>query len=250
MALILSSTFTSVLMVAVLFRNSLARVIAGEFLGGHAHEKPVFGRRERAPYTHSGPSQDYWGKRLFDITAAISVLVFTAPVLVLVAIAIPLDSRGSILYRQKRVGLNGEVFDIYKFRSMGTDAEKNGAVWAAENDPRVTRVGKIIRHLRIDEIPQAINVLRGEMSFVGPRPERPEFVEILEKEIPGYQQRHCVKPGITGWAQVKHEYGASVDDARIKLMFDLDYVNKFSLLRDALIVLMTVRVACFGIGSR
>ena len=190
------------------------------------------------------------GKRVFDIVAALGLIIFLAPVLAATAIAIRLDSKGSILYRQKRVGLNGRVFEIYKFRSMVSDAEKDGVRWAAKNDSRVTRIGKFIRKTRIDEIPQAINVLKGEMSFVGPRPERPEFVELLEREIPNYHLRHMVKPGITGWAQVKYVYGASVEDAREKLKFDLYYIKHYGCMRDILIVLLTVRVALFGIGSR
>lgn len=189
-------------------------------------------------------------KRVFDIAAAIGLLVVTAPLLLLTAIAIRLDSKGPVLYRQRRVGYGGAEFDIYKFRSMRTDAEKDGARWAATNDDRITRVGRFIRRTRIDEIPQAINILKGEMSFVGPRPERPEFVETLEREILHYHDRHFVKPGITGWAQVKHEYTASVEGARQKLTYDLFYIKHGSLLLDLMIVLMTVRVALLGIGSR
>lgn len=190
------------------------------------------------------------GKRFIDICAALALLVGFAPLLVLTALAIKLDSPGPVLYRQRRIGLSGDVFHIYKFRSMFTDAEKNGAQWCAKNDSRITRVGRLIRKTRIDEIPQALNILKGEMSFVGPRPERPEFVSILEKEIPNYHLRHVVKPGITGWAQVKFTYGASVEDARVKLQYDLYYIKHFSLWRDILIMLMTVRVALFGLGSR
>lgn len=201
--------------------------------------------------SHSQLSKtENFGKRLFDIAAAAGLLIVTAPVLLITAIAIRLESKGAVLYRQRRVGLNGKVFEIYKLRSMVEEAEKDGIRWAAKNDSRVTRVGKIIRKTRIDEIPQAFNVFKGEMSFVGPRPERPEFVELLEKEIPNYHLRHMVKPGITGWAQVKYVYGASVEDAREKLKFDLFYIKHFGLLRDFLIVLLTVRVALFGIGSR
>lgn len=196
------------------------------------------------------PAPAQWSKRCFDVAAALSLLVFLAPLLVLAAVAIRLDSRGPILYRQRRIGRRGREFEIYKFRSMRTDAEKDGARWAAADDDRITRVGRFIRRTRIDEIPQAINILRGEMSFVGPRPERPEFVRLLEKEIPHYHERHLVKPGITGWAQVKHEYTASVEGARTKLTYDLFYIKHFSLLLDFLIVLMTVRVALLGIGSR
>ena len=189
-------------------------------------------------------------KRVFDIAAASSLLLLMAPLLIVTAIAIKIESNGPVLYLQRRIGLNGRPFKIVKFRSMVVDAEKDGARWAATDDDRVTRVGRIIRKLRIDEIPQALNVLRGEMSFIGPRPERPEFVELLEKEIPNYHLRHVVKPGITGWAQVKYVYGASVEDAREKLKYDLFYIKHFSIARDILIVFMTVRVALFGIGSR
>ncbi len=190
------------------------------------------------------------GKRAFDLLAALSLLVFLSPLLIATAIAIRLDSPGPVLYRQRRVGLNGQAFDIYKFRSMRNDAEKNGACWAEVNDQRVTRVGRLIRRTRIDEIPQAINIMKGDMSFVGPRPERPEFVSLLESAIPNYHERHLVKPGITGWAQVKYVYTASVEGARNKLGYDLFYVKHMSPLLDILIVLMTVRVALFGVGSR
>ncbi|MEQ8934221.1 MAG: sugar transferase [Amphiplicatus sp.] len=190
------------------------------------------------------------GKRAFDIAAALALIVFFAPLFALVAALVRLDSPGPALYRQRRIGRNGAPFYIYKFRSMVVDAERGGACWAQKNDKRVTRIGCIIRKTRIDEMPQAFNVLKGEMSFVGPRPERPEFVELLEKEIPNYHLRHAVRPGITGWAQVKYVYGASVDDARIKLQYDLYYIRHFSLTRDLLIIMMTVRVALFGLGSR
>ena len=190
------------------------------------------------------------GKRAFDILAALSLIVLFSPLLALTAIAIRLDTKGPVLYRQRRVGLGGREFDIYKFRSMRTDAEKDGARWAAANDDRITRVGRFIRRTRIDEIPQAINVLKGDMSFVGPRPERPEFVTLLANEIPHYGQRLLVKPGITGWAQVRHVYTASVEGARDKLAYDLYYIKHFSLFLDFMIVLLTVRVALLGIGSR
>lgn len=203
-------------------------------------------RIEKARHAASGA-----GKRVFDILAATALLVFLAPLILLVGLAIKLDSPGPVLYRQQRIGRGGRPFEILKFRSMTVDAEKDGvAAWAAKDDRRVTRVGRFIRKLRIDEIPQAINVIRGDMSFVGPRPERPEFVRLLEREIPNYHLRHVVRPGITGWAQVKYEYGASVEDARIKMQYDIYYLEHFSLWRDFLILLMTVRVALFGIGSR
>lgn len=196
------------------------------------------------------PLAGQFGKRAFDICAALGLIILFAPLLMVTAIAIKLDSPGSVLYRQRRVGFEGREFEIFKFRSMRADAERDGARWAMKNDNRITRVGRFIRRTRIDEIPQALNVLRGEMSFVGPRPERPEFVRVLETEIPGYHGRHHVKPGITGWAQVKHEYTASVEGAREKLAYDLFYIKHGSFLLDFLIVLMTVRVALLGIGSR
>lgn len=189
-------------------------------------------------------------KRFFDIVLSLSLLFFLAPVLVLTAIAVKVGSPGPVLYRQRRVGYKGQEFEVFKFRSMVTDAEANGPQYAKPQDDRITGVGRIIRKFRIDEIPQTINVLRGEMSFVGPRPERPEFVKDLEQEIPLYQCRHLIKPGITGWAQVKYEYSASVEGARNKLRYDLYYMRHFSPLMDLLIVLMTVRVALFGLGAR
>lgn len=189
-------------------------------------------------------------KRAFDIIFSLALLVFLAPILAATTLAIKIDSKGPILYRQRRVGFAGKEFDVYKFRSMVVGAESNGPRYAERQDNRITRVGRIIRKFRIDEIPQAINVLRGDMSFVGPRPERPEFVRDLEQEIPLYHCRHLIKPGITGWAQVKYEYAASVEGARNKLRYDLYYIRHFSPVLDILIVAMTVRVALFGLGSR
>lgn len=198
----------------------------------------------------TSPDQFSGVKRIIDCGASIILLILLAPLLILTATAIKLDSPGPVLYRQKRIGFRGERIDIFKFRSMIVDAEKDGPQYAKTNDNRVTRVGRWIRKTRIDEIPQTINVLRGEMSFVGPRPERPEFVAVLEKEIPHYHHRHLVKPGITGWAQVKYEYAASVEGAREKLRFDLFYIRHFTPLLDIVIILMTIRVALLGIGSR
>ncbi|WP_428408091.1 exopolysaccharide biosynthesis polyprenyl glycosylphosphotransferase [Hyphococcus sp.] len=189
-------------------------------------------------------------KRMLDVVMSLGLVAFLSPLLLLTAIAIKLDSPGPVLYRQRRVGLGGEEFEVFKFRSMIPDAEANGPQYAAIGDKRITRVGAVIRKFRIDEIPQAINVLRGEMSFVGPRPERPEFVRELEREIPLYHCRHLVKPGITGWAQVKYEYAASVEGARTKLRYDLYYIRHLSPALDLMIVLMTIRVALFGLGSR
>ncbi|MGX5711458.1 TIGR03013 family XrtA/PEP-CTERM system glycosyltransferase [Sphingopyxis terrae subsp. ummariensis] len=191
------------------------------------------------------------GKRLFDILASLIVLVIGLPLALIAALAVKLDSKGPVLYRQPRVGLFGEPYNILKIRSMRTDAEAAGkAVWAAENDPRITRVGHIIRKLRIDELPQLWCVLKGEMSFVGPRPERPSFVDELERQLPYYAERHMVKPGLTGWAQINYPYGASVEDARVKLEYDLYYAKNYSPFLDLLILLQTVRVVLWPEGAR
>ena len=181
--------------------------------------------------------------RAFDLSLSVATLIFLLPVLVGAALAIKVDSRGPIFYRQGRVGLRGRPIELLKFRSMGVDAEWDGVPqWSARNDPRVTTIGAFIRKSRIDELPQILNVLKGEMKFVGPRPERPFFVERLAKEIPFYMQRFQVKPGITGWAQLNYPYGASNRDAREKLQYDLFYIKNYSLLFDLTIVLQTIRV--------
>lgn len=190
-------------------------------------------------------------KRFVDVTVATLVLVLTAPLVLLVTLATKLSDGGPILFRQTRVGCNGMLFNLYKFRSMRVDAEKDsGPKWAEVDDPRVTPLGRWIRSLRVDEIPQAWNVLRGDMSFVGPRPERPEFVGMLQSVIPFYNYRHAVRPGITGWAQVNYPYGATVEDARHKLEFDLYYVKNRSSVMDLVILLRTVKIILFGWGSR
>ncbi|ABF88433.1 bacterial sugar transferase [Myxococcus xanthus DK 1622] len=189
-------------------------------------------------------------KRGFDIAVASLLLMLSAPFLLLVVVAIKLDSKGPIFYRQERTGLFGSTYHLWKFRSMRTDAEKHGAVWAKANDDRVTRVGRFIRRARIDEIPQVFNILTGDMSFVGPRPERPVFVEQLKEQIPFYGLREAVKPGLTGWAQIRYPYGASVEDARNKLEFDLYYVKNGSLFLDVGIIFHTVRHVLLGRGAR
>jgi len=188
-------------------------------------------------------------KRVFDLFVAGILIFLTWPLMLLTAIAVYLESGGPVIYKQVRVGLNGKEFSINKFRSMTQDAEKDGkAVWATKNDARVTRVGAFIRNTRLDELPQLYNVLKGDMSFVGPRPERPQFVEELKAEIPFYDARHRVKPGLMGWAQLKYPYGASVDDARNKLKYDLYYVKNHSVFIDILIVIQTVEVVLLGKG--
>ena len=190
-------------------------------------------------------------KRAFDIIASLLLLALTLPVIMLFAALVKLESEGPAFYRQRRVGLFGEGFDIVKLRSMRVDAEVGGrAVWAAEHDPRITRIGRFIRRVRINELPQTWTVLKGEMSFVGPRPERPQFVDDLERHLPFYAERHMVKPGITGWAQINYPYGASVEDARNKLEYDLYYAKNYSPFLDLLILLQTLRVVLWPEGVR
>jgi len=189
-------------------------------------------------------------KRALDLAAALVLTLLASPLMLAAALAVRLESPGPVIYSQRRVGLFGREFTVYKFRSMRADAEKNGAVWAAKADPRITRVGRILRKTRIDELPQLWNVLQGQMSLIGPRPERPEFVRELEQVIPFYSMRHAVKPGVTGWAQVCYPYGSSVEDARRKLEFDLYYVKNMSLLLDIRIILKTIGVILFPKGAR
>ena len=188
-------------------------------------------------------------KRLMDIVISIIFIIFSSPIVFATAIAIKSESHGPVFYKQERSGLNGKPFRIIKFRSMRSDAEKlSGPVWSTKDDPRITKVGKFIRKVRIDEIPQMINVLKGEMSLVGPRPERPFFVEQLAKEIPFYKRRLKVRPGVTGWAQVKHKYDENVEDVKEKLRFDLFYIENMSLNNDLKILFRTVFVVLFGQG--
>jgi len=182
--------------------------------------------------------------------AALIGAILSLPIIVVTAILIKLDSRGPVFYKQERVGKNGRPFVLTKFRSMTVDAEKEGPVWASKGDDRTTRVGRIIRKIRVDEIPQFWNILKGEMSFVGPRPERPHFVAQLAKEIPYYEQRHLIAPGLTGWAQIKYPYGASIDDAREKLQYDLYYIKNHGLVFDAIILFETVKIILFGRGAQ
>lgn len=189
-------------------------------------------------------------KRGFDVALSAAMLILVLPVMLLAALVIRLDSEGPVFYRQERVGLHGKTFTLLKFRSMRVDAEAAGPAWAAAHDPRVTRIGGFLRRIRIDELPQLINVLRGEMSLIGPRPERPHFVAQLAAAIPHYHDRSFVKPGITGWAQVNFPYGASIEDARMKLAYDLYYVARRNLFLDLLILISTVRVILFREGAR
>jgi sugar transferase (PEP-CTERM system associated) len=239
-------------------------LIRCRFEGRQVYESAAFCERvlRRIPVAHVRPSEfafadelrfsklNAFFKRTFDILMASILFIAALPIMGLVALAVRLDSRGPIFYRQERVGKNGRNFSLIKFRSMRTDAEKDGAVWARANDDRVTRVGRIIRKTRMDEIPQVINVLLGDMSFVGPRPERPVFVRQLEEQIPFFKLRSFVKPGITGWAQIRYPYGASVEDARNKLEFDLYYVKNGSIALDLAICFHTARHVLLGRGAR
>jgi sugar transferase (PEP-CTERM system associated) len=190
-------------------------------------------------------------KRALDLAAAIVGLLVSLPIMALVALAVRLDSKGGAIYRQVRVGRMGKPFQVLKFRSMRVDAEQqNGAQWASENDPRTTRIGRFLRTYRLDELPQFVNVIRGDMSFVGPRPERPCFVEELRKTIPYYDERHSVRPGITGWAQVEYFYGSSVEDAFNKLEYDFFYLKNMSVLFDLAIIFQTIRIVIRGQGAR
>jgi sugar transferase (PEP-CTERM system associated) len=201
------------------------------------------GRGRQTKLTAVSRSAVHWIVALIGFTISLPIMLVTAAL-------IKLDSRGPIFYRQERVGKNGRMFVLTKFRSMKVDAEKSGPVWASKGDDRTTRVGRIIRKLRIDEIPQFWNILKGEMSFVGPRPERPHFVDQLAQEIPYYEQRHLIAPGLTGWAQIKYPYGASIEDARQKLQYDLFYIKNHGLILDAIIMFETIKIILFGRGAQ
>ena len=190
-------------------------------------------------------------KRLLDITASFILLIIALPVMILTSMLVKLDSRGPVFFKQERMGMDGRIFTLFKFRSMREDAEsKSGPVWATKDDDRVTRIGGIIRKTRLDELPQLINVLKGDMSFVGPRPERPFFIEQLKEKIPYYALRESVRPGVTGWAQIRYPYGASVEDAFEKLQYDLYYTKNMSFLLDLTIIFDTIKVVLLGRGSR
>ena len=191
-----------------------------------------------------------WIKRVTGFAFSLIGLILFSPLILVIPILIKIDSQGPVLYKQERVGENRKIFKLFKFRSMVENAETNGAVWAEENDNRITRVGRWLRKWRLDEIPQMFNVLKGDMSFVGPRPERPYFVEKLRKEIPFYDHRSYVKPGVTGWAQIKYRYGASKEDALEKLKYDLYYIKNLSPLFDLIVIFETIKVVLFGKGAR
>ena len=220
-----------------------------EIVSGQARTSQIYGFPLIDIMPQLMPEWEKKIKRLMDIVVSLLILIVTFPITFLVAIAIKLDSKGPVFYRQERMGQGGKIFKVFKFRSMINDAEKHtGPTWSAKNDPRVTRVGKFIRRTRIDEIPQMINVLKGEMSLVGPRPERPYFVEKLSKEIPLYTRRLKVRPGVTGWAQVKHKYDETIEDVKTKLRYDLFYIENMSLRMDLKILFRTIFVVMLGKG--
>lgn len=220
-----------------------------EILSGQARTSQLYGIPLIDIMPELMPEWEKKLKRISDVTISFIILVITLPLSFLVALLIKLDSKGPVFFKQDRIGMNSKIFKIYKFRSMYVDAEKStGPVWSTKDDPRVTRVGKIIRKLRIDEIPQMFNVLKGEMSLVGPRPEREYFVEQLAQQLPYYKRRLKVRPGITGWAQVKHKYDESIEDVKVKLRYDLFYIENMSLRMDIKILARTILVVLFGKG--
>jgi exopolysaccharide biosynthesis polyprenyl glycosylphosphotransferase len=220
-----------------------------EILSGQARTSQIYGIPLIDIMPELMPEWERKLKRLLDIFVSLFLLTANSPILLITAIAIKIDSEGPILFKQERMGQNGKLFNVLKFRSMIKDAEKHsGPVWSQKDDPRITRIGKLVRKFRIDEIPQMFNVLKGEMSLVGPRPERAFFVEKLSKEIPYYKRRLKVRPGITGWAQVKHKYDETIEDVKIKLRYDLFYIENMSIRMDFKILLRTVFVVLFGKG--
>lgn len=220
-----------------------------EIVSGQARTSQIYGFPLIDIMPELMPEWEKKAKRFIDILVSFVLLVLSSPITITTAIAIKIDSKGPIFYKQERSGLNGEPFNVLKFRSMVNDAEsKSGPVWSQKGDPRITKVGKFIRKVRIDELPQIWNVLKGEMSLVGPRPERPYFVEQLSKEIPLYKRRLRVRPGVTGWAQVKHKYDETIEDVKQKLKYDLFYIENMSIRMDLKILFRTVFVVLFGKG--
>jgi exopolysaccharide biosynthesis polyprenyl glycosylphosphotransferase len=220
-----------------------------EILSGQARTSQIYGIPLIDIMPQLMPEWEKALKRVIDILASFLILTVSLPVIIISAIAIKIDSKGPVFFIQERCGMRGELFNMVKFRSMYADAEKRtGPIWSSKDDPRITRIGRIIRKLRIDEIPQFINVLKGDMSVVGPRPERPFFVEKLSEEIPYYKRRLKVRPGITGWAQVKHKYDETLEDVKVKLRYDLFYIENMSLRMDFKIIFRTIFVVLFGKG--
>lgn len=220
-----------------------------EILSGQARTSQLYGIPLIDIMPELMPEWEKQLKRITDIFISLIILILALPLTLVIPILIKIDSKGPVLFKQDRIGMNSKVFTIYKFRSMFKDAEKQtGPVWSKKHDPRVTRVGRILRNLRLDEIPQFLNVLKGEMSLVGPRPERPYFVDMLAEQLPYYRRRLKVRPGITGWAQVKHKYDESIEDVKVKLRYDLFYIENMSLRMDIKILARTIFVVLFGKG--
>jgi exopolysaccharide biosynthesis polyprenyl glycosylphosphotransferase len=220
-----------------------------EILSGQARTSQLYGIPLIDIMPELMPEWEKRLKRILDVIISLLILLISLPFTLLVTIAIKIDSKGPVIFKQDRIGMNNKIFRIYKFRSMYQDAEKyTGPIWSTKDDPRVTRVGKIMRKLRFDEIPQFYNVLKGEMSLVGPRPERPYFVDMLAQQLPYYKRRLKVRPGITGWAQVKHKYDESIEDVKVKLRYDLFYIENMSLRMDIKILARTILVVLFGKG--
>ncbi len=263
---LLKSSWTGVIIDSL---SSLPQSIATDLLQYRLSGKRIFSLTEfyskqwtKVPIFHIGQqwlmdvdgfsllddSVNYKLKRIFDLLLSLVLAVPCLPLLVIIAILVKFDSSGPAFYKQTRVGLRGKNFSLYKFRTMDANAEKLGPQWASKNDPRITKLGYFLRRTRLDELPQIYNVLLGQMSFIGPRPERPEFVNDLERQIPYYDLRHLIKPGITGWAQVMYDYGASVEDAKEKLQYDLFYIKNQSLLLDSIILLKTLKIVISASG--
>ncbi|MHB8929048.1 MAG: sugar transferase [Melioribacteraceae bacterium] len=220
-----------------------------EIISGQVRTSQIYGMPLIDVMPELMPEWEKKIKRLMDIILSFMLIIITSPATLVASLLIKLESKGPIFYKQERAGMNGKVFKIIKFRTMVVDAEKHsGPVWSTKDDPRITKVGKFMRKIRLDEIPQAINILRGDMSFVGPRPERPFFVEKLSNEIPLYKRRLKVRPGITGWAQVKHKYDETIEDVKVKLRYDLFYIENMSLRMDFKILFRTIFVVLFGKG--
>ena len=257
---LLDSTWNGIIIDSL---NSLPQSISAELLQQRLSGKRIFSLTEfyskqwtKVPIFHIGQqwlmdvegfslledSINYKLKRIFDFLLSTVLGIFCLPLILIISVLIRFDSSGPAFYKQNRVGLRGKIFNLYKFRTMHTDAETQGPQWTTKDDPRITKLGHHLRRTRLDELPQIYNVLLGQMSFIGPRPERPEFVNDLEQEIPYYDLRHLIKPGITGWAQVMYDYGASVEDAKEKLQYDLFYVKYQSLLLDSIILLKTFKI--------
>ena len=205
---------------------------------------------EKGEMTVSQIKKDSFTKEIVERSMALMLIIVSSPILLFIAVAIKLSSPGPMIFRQKRIGAKGEIFEALKFRTMVKDAEKNGPIWAQENDPRITSIGKLIRRTHLDETPQLLNILKREMNLVGPRPERPEFTKSLEEKIKFFHLRQLIKPGLTGWAQINYPYGASIQDAKNKLEYDLYYLKHRSFFLDLVILIKTIRFFFFNLARQ